>query len=311
MRLLKKINYCLIYIKLRFIFLLKNVTYVLLVKKKMGVKQIFLLTVKARIYKVSSYFLNLELFCRKMIKIENLSKKFNGKNGKVTALDNINVEMHDGDIFGIIGMSGAGKSTLLRCITLLERPDSGSIFIDGNDILTLNHQELRKARRKMGVVFQHYNLLMQETVAKNVAFPMEIAEMDKKQIKERVEELLTLVKIDDKADFYPAQLSGGQRQRVAIARALATNPEALLCDEPTSALDALTTKQVLNLLKEINKSLNTTIIIITHEMSAVKAICNKVAVINEGRFVEMGLTKDVFTNPSHDVTKMLLGMGDM
>ena len=277
----------------------------------MGVKQIFLLTVKARIYKVSSYFLNLELFCRKMIKIENLSKKFNGKNGKVTALDNINVEMHDGDIFGIIGMSGAGKSTLLRCITLLERPDSGSIFIDGNDILTLNHQELRKARRKMGVVFQHYNLLMQETVAKNVAFPMEIAGMDKKQIKERVEELLALVKIDDKADFYPAQLSGGQRQRVAIARALATNPEALLCDEPTSALDALTTKQVLNLLKEINKSLNTTIIIITHEMSAVKAICNKVAVINEGRFVEMGLTKDVFTNPSHDVTKMLLGMGDM
>lgn len=277
----------------------------------MGVKQIFLLTVKARIYKVNSYSLNLELFCRKMIKIENLSKKFNGKNGKVTALDNINVEMHDGDIFGIIGMSGAGKSTLLRCITLLERPDSGSIFIDGNDILTLNHQELRKARRKMGVVFQHYNLLMQETVAKNVAFPMEIAGMDKKQIKERVEELLTLVKIDDKADFYPAQLSGGQRQRVAIARALATNPEALLCDEPTSALDALTTKQVLNLLKEINKSLNTTIIIITHEMSAVKAICNKVAVINEGRFVEMGLTKDVFTNPSHDVTKMLLGMGDM
>ena len=277
----------------------------------MGVKQIFLLTVKARIYKVSSCFLNLELFRRKMIKIENLSKKFNGKNGKVTALDNINVEMHDGDIFGIIGMSGAGKSTLLRCITLLERPDSGSIFIDGNDILTLNHQELRKARRKMGVVFQHYNLLMQETVAKNVAFPMEIAGMDKKQIKERVEELLTLVKIDDKADFYPAQLSGGQRQRVAIARALATKPEALLCDEPTSALDALTTKQVLNLLKEINKSLNTTIIIITHEMSAVKAICNKVAVINEGRFVEMGLTKDVFTNPSHDVTKMLLGMGDM
>lgn len=277
----------------------------------MGVKQIFLLTVQARIYRVSSYFLNLELFRRKMIKIENLSKKFNGKNGKVTALDNINVEMHDGDIFGIIGMSGAGKSTLLRCITLLERPDSGSIFIDGNDILTLNHQELRKARRKMGVVFQHYNLLMQETVAKNVAFPMEIAGMDKKQIKERVEELLALVKIDDKADFYPAQLSGGQRQRVAIARALATNPEALLCDEPTSALDALTTKQVLNLLKEINKSLNTTIIIITHEMSAVKAICNKVAVINEGRFVEMGLTKDVFTNPSHDVTKMLLGMGDM
>ena len=244
-----------------------------------------------------------------MIKIDNLSKRFNGKNGNVTALNDINIEMYDGDIFGIIGMSGAGKSTLLRCITLLERPDSGSIFIDGNDILTLNHQELRKARRKMGVVFQHYNLLMQETVAKNVAFPMEIAGMEKSQIKKRVQELLILVNIDDKADFYPTQLSGGQRQRVAIARALATNPEALLCDEPTSALDALTTKQVLNLLKEINKRLNTTII--THEMSAVKAICNKVAVINEGRFVEMGLTKDVFTNPSHDVTKMLLGMEDI
>lgn len=246
-----------------------------------------------------------------MIKIENLSKEFNGKNGSVTALDNINVEMQDGDIFGIIGMSGAGKSTLLRCITLLERPDTGSILIDGSDILTLNNQELRKARRKMGVVFQHYNLLMQETVAKNIAFPMEIAGMEKMQIKERVAQLLDLVKISDKANFYPTQLSGGQRQRVAIARALATNPKALLCDEPTSALDVLTTKQVLMLLKEINKSLNTTIIIITHEIAAVKTICNKVAVINEGKFVEMGYTKDVFTNPSHDVTKMLLGMGEM
>lgn len=246
-----------------------------------------------------------------MIKIENLSKEFNGKNGKVTALDNINLEIQDGDIFGIIGMSGAGKSTLLRCITLLERPDSGSIYIDGSDILKLSNQELRQARRKMGVVFQHYNLLMQETVAKNVAFPMEIAGLDKKQIKKRVEELLEVVQIGDKLNFYPAQLSGGQRQRVAIARALATNPQALLCDEPTSALDALTTKQVLNLLKEINKNLNTTIIIITHEMSAVKAICNKVAVINDGRFVETGYTKDVFSAPTHDVTKLLLGMGDM
>ena len=171
-----------------------------------------------------------------MIKIDNLSKRFNGKNGKVTALNDINIEMYDGDIFGIIGMSGAGKSTLLRCITLLERPDSGSIFIDGNDILTLNHQELRKARRKMGVVFQHYNLLMQETVAKNVAFPMEIAGMEKSQIKKRVQELLILVNIDDKADFYPTQLSGGQRQRVAIARALATNPEALLCEDRKSVV---------------------------------------------------------------------------
>ncbi len=243
-----------------------------------------------------------------MIKIENLHKEFNGKYGKVTALNNINLELSDGDIFGIIGMSGAGKSTLLRCITLLERPDSGSIFIDGSDILKLNSNELRTARRKMGVVFQNYNLLMQETVAKNVAFPLEIAGASKSEIEERVNNLLELVQIGDKASAYPAQLSGGQRQRVAIARALATNPEALLCDEPTSALDVLTTKQVLGLLKEINQRLNTTIIIITHEMSAVKAICNKVAVINEGSFVEMGETKDVFANPQSSVTKMLLGL---
>lgn len=242
-----------------------------------------------------------------MIKIENLSKEFNGKHGKVKALDNINLELNDGDIFGIIGMSGAGKSTLLRCITLLERPDSGSIYIGGSDILKLNEKELRKARGKMGVVFQNYNLLMQETVAKNVAFPMEIAGSPKSEINERVATLLDLVQIGDKASYYPAQLSGGQRQRVAIARALATKPEALLCDEPTSALDVLTTKQVLTLLKEINEKLNTTIIIITHEMSAVKAICNKVAVINNGRFVEMGDTKEVFANPQSSVTKMLLG----
>lgn len=242
-----------------------------------------------------------------MIKIENLSKEFIGKHGKVKALDNINLELNDGDIFGIIGMSGAGKSTLLRCITLLERPDSGSIYIGGSDILKLNEKDLRKARGKMGVVFQNYNLLMQETVAKNVAFPMEIAGSPKSEIKERVETLLDLVQIGDKASYYPAQLSGGQRQRVAIARALATKPEALLCDEPTSALDVLTTKQVLTLLKEINEKLNTTIIIITHEMSAVKAICNKVAVINNGSFVEMGNTKEVFANPQSSVTKMLLG----
>lgn len=243
-----------------------------------------------------------------MIKIENLSKEFNGKYGKVIALNNINLELQDGDIFGIIGMSGAGKSTLLRCITLLERPDSGSIYLDGNDILKLNPNELRTARRKMGIVFQNYNLLMQETIEKNVAFPLEIAGTPKNEIKERVKNLLDLVQIGDKASAYPAQLSGGQRQRVAIARALATNPEALLCDEPTSALDVLTTKQVLGLLKEINERLNTTIIIITHEMSAVKAICNKVAVINEGAFVETGETKDVFANPKSSVTKMLLGM---
>lgn len=243
-----------------------------------------------------------------MIKIENLSKRFIVNGNTFHALNNINLELQDGDIFGIIGMSGAGKSTLLRCITMLEKPDEGSIYLDGRDILKLSGPELIDARRKMGVVFQNYNLLMQERVDKNVAFPMLISKTPKSVIDKRVQELLELVKIGDKASYYPSQLSGGQRQRVAIARALATNPKALLCDEPTSALDVLTTKQVLNLLKEINKNLNTTIIIITHEMSAVKAICNKVAVIDNGQFVEMGNTNEVFGNPKSDVTKLLLGI---
>lgn len=245
-----------------------------------------------------------------MIKIDGLCKRFKSGDNTVIALNNINLELLDGDIFGIIGMSGAGKSTLLRCITLLERPDSGSIYIDGSDILSLGDSELRNARRKMGVVFQNYNLLMQKTAAKNVAFPLEITGVPKNIINRRVQELLKLVKMEDKAESYPSQLSGGQRQRVAIARALATNPEALLCDEPTSALDSLTTKQVLNLLKEINKSLNTTIIIITHEISAVKAICNKVAVIDKGEFAETGYTKQIFSNPESEITKMLLGMSE-
>lgn len=245
-----------------------------------------------------------------MIKIDGLCKRFKSGDNTVIALNNINLELLDGDIFGIIGMSGAGKSTLLRCITLLERPDSGSIYIDGSDILSLGDSELRNARRKMGVVFQNYNLLMQKTAAKNVAFPLEITGVPKNIINRRVQELLKLVKMEDKAESYPSQLSGGQRQRVAIARALATNPEALLCDEPTSALDSLTTKQVLNLLKEINKSLNTTIIIITHEISAVKAICNKVAVIDKGEFAETGDTKQIFSNPESEITKMLLGMSE-
>ena len=246
-----------------------------------------------------------------MIKVENISKRFKVKDETVVALENIHFQLEDGDIFGIIGMSGAGKSTLLRCMTLLERPDTGQIIIDGQDILKLKGSELRKARQEMGVVFQNYNLLMQETVAKNVGFPLQISKTPSNVEKEKVSKLLELVQIGDKAKMYPSQLSGGQRQRVAIARALATDPKVLLCDEPTSALDVLTTKQVLNLLKEINKTLNTTIIIITHEMSAVKAICNKVAVINDGHFVEVGETKDVFSNPQHEVTKLLLGIEDI
>lgn len=245
-----------------------------------------------------------------MITAENLKKVFSGKDGDVAALNGIDFSLNNGDIFGIIGMSGAGKSTLLRCITMLEKPDSGKIFIDGTDILSLKGEALRSARRQMGVVFQGYNLLMQRTAAQNVAFPLEIAKTPKKEINERIKELLSLVKIEDKADFYPSQLSGGQKQRVAIARALATNPEVLLCDEPTSALDSLTTRQVLSLLKEINKRLNTTIIIITHEIGVVRSVCNKMAVIDGGRFVEQGSAEEIFANPKSEITRLLLGISE-
>ncbi len=243
-----------------------------------------------------------------MIKVDNLKKIFSNKDGYFTALNGINFSLNNGDIFGIIGMSGAGKSTLLRCITLLEEPNEGKIFIDDTDILSLKGEQLRSARRQMGVVFQGYHLLMQKTAADNIAFPLKIAGVPKKEIDERVKNLLELVKISDKAQSYPAQLSGGQKQRVAIARALATNPKVLLCDEPTSALDSLTTKQVLSLLEDINKQLNTTIIIITHEIGVVRAICNKIAVIDGGIFVEQGNTKEIFNNPKSDITKLLLGI---
>ena len=243
-----------------------------------------------------------------MIKVDNLKKIFSNKDGYFTALNGINFSLNNGDIFGIIGMSGAGKSTLLRCITLLEEPNKGKIFIDDTDILSLKGEQLRSARRQMGVVFQGYHLLMQKTASDNIAFPLKIAGVPKKEIDERVKNLLELVKISDKAQSYPAQLSGGQKQRVAIARALATNPKVLLCDEPTSALDSLTTKQVLSLLEDINKQLNTTIIIITHEIGVVRAICNKIAVIDGGIFVEQGDTKEIFNNPKSDITKLLLGI---
>ena len=255
----------------------------------------------------------LHLFLRingSMITVEGLKKTFCGKDGDVAALNGVDFALNNGDIFGIIGMSGAGKSTLLRCITMLEKPDSGSIFIDGTDILSLKGDPLRKARRQMGVVFQGYHLLMQKTAAQNVAFPLEIAGVPRKEIEERTKELLHLVKIGDKASYYPAQLSGGQKQRVAIARALATRPEVLLCDEPTSALDSLTTKQVLSLLEEINKNLKTTIIIITHEIGVVRAICNKMAVIDGGVFVEQGDAKEIFANPKSEITRLLLGISE-
>lgn len=243
-----------------------------------------------------------------MITISHLTKIFDGKDLRVTALEDVSLQIGRGDIFGVIGMSGAGKSTLLRCLTLLERPTSGQVLLDGQDLASLSGARLRAARRKMGVVFQGYNLLMQKTVAENVAFPLRLERgYDKAAVAARVAELLALVGLEERAGAYPAQLSGGQKQRVAIARALATRPEILLCDEPTSALDPLTTKSMLALLTDINNKLGVTILIITHELSVVQAICSHVAVISDGRLAESGAVSDVFGAPRSAVTKQLLG----
>ncbi|MBS4784756.1 MAG: ATP-binding cassette domain-containing protein [Clostridiales bacterium] len=243
-----------------------------------------------------------------MIKIENLKKTYRTTTS-VEALRGISTEIEDGDIFGIIGLSGAGKSTLLRCIALLETPTEGRILIDGKDISSLRGRELTQHRGQIGVIFQGYNLLMQRTVAGNVAFPLEIAGVPKQEIHRRVEELLELVDLADKADSYPSQLSGGQCQRVAIARALANNPRVLLCDEPTSALDSFTTKSILDLLRDINQKLGVTIIIITHEIGVVKQICNRVAVIESGLFAEHGTAAEVLAAPKSMAAKQLIGIG--
>lgn len=241
-----------------------------------------------------------------MIEIKNLSKDYSTDHGDFRAIENVDLTIEDGDIFGIIGMSGAGKSTLLRCINLLERPTSGQILIDGRDITGLAGRELLELRRNIGMVFQRFNLLMQRTVRDNVAYPLEICGMSKEQHMKRVDELLEMVDLVDKVNSYPIQLSGGQQQRVSIARAMANHPKLLLCDEPTSALDSLTTKSLLELLKKINEKLGVTIIIITHEIGVVNKICNRVAVINEANIIEQGSTEDVFKNPQHELTKLLL-----
>ncbi|MBC8569756.1 methionine ABC transporter ATP-binding protein [Zongyangia hominis] len=241
-----------------------------------------------------------------MIEITGLTKVF-GADGSIRALDNINLSIADRDIFGVIGMSGAGKSTLLRCIALLEQPTAGTISIDGQPVQGLKNAALIKMRREIGVIFQGYNLLMQRTVIKNVMFPLEIGRMPKEAALKRAMELLELVGLSDKAQAYPSQLSGGQKQRVAIARALAVKPKLLLCDEPTSALDSLTTRSILDLLKEINKELGVTILIITHEIGVVRAICNRVAVIDNSNLIEMGETSEVLEHPKSDITRLLLG----
>lgn len=238
-----------------------------------------------------------------MIEINQVNKVFYQGNHKIPALVDINLHIPQGEIFGVIGSSGAGKSTLIRCVNMLEAPTSGSVLVDGLDLTKLSSKELGQARRNIGMIFQHFNLLSSRTVFDNVALPLELAQTPSNDIEQRVTELLDLVGLADKRDTYPANLSGGQKQRVAIARALASKPKVLLCDEATSALDPATTKSILELLKTINKQLNLTILIITHEMDVVKNICDKVAIIGGGRLVEQGLVSDIFAHPKTDLAR--------
>lgn len=238
-----------------------------------------------------------------MIELKNVSKTFEIDSKEINAVKDVNLKIEDSEIFGIIGYSGAGKSTLVRCLNLLERPNSGSIFIDRVDITKLSEKRLREERKKIGMIFQQFNLLGSRTVFENVAFPLKYGKLNKDEINQRVYELLELVGISDKAKSYPSQLSGGQKQRVAIARALANHPKILLCDEATSALDPQTTNSILKLLKELNKKLGITIVIITHEMNVIKEICDRVAVMQSGKIMEEGKVVNVFTNPKAQITK--------
>ena len=241
------------------------------------------------------------------IEVEHLSKDFDVKNGSsIHAVHDVSFSIEQGEIFGVIGLSGAGKSTLVRCLNMLERPSSGSVRIDGRDIVQMSEPELREERRKIGMIFQHFNLLMQRNVVDNVCFPMEIAGIRKKEARVKALSLLEDVGLLDKAKAYPVQLSGGQQQRVAIARVLAYRPRILLCDEATSALDPQTTREVLTLLKKINKEYGLTIVVITHAMSVIEEICERVAVLEKGRLVEIGEVQEVFTNPQTKAAKRLL-----
>ena len=241
-----------------------------------------------------------------MIEIRHLNKTYRTADKDIVALEDINLTIRDGEIFGIIGLSGAGKSTLVRCINLLEQPSAGEVIVDGESITALPRKELLKLRRSIGMIFQGFNLLEQRSVLRNVCFPLEIAGVKKKEAKERAMELLSLVGLADRAEAYPSQLSGGQKQRVAIARALATKPKYLLCDEATSALDPTTTRAILELLREINESLGVTIIVITHEMKVIDQICDRVAVIDHSRIAEEGKVSEVFTNPRSQIARDLI-----
>ena len=241
-----------------------------------------------------------------MIKIENLTKTFHTADGSVEALKNVSLDIADGDIFGIIGMSGAGKSTLVRCINLLERPDEGTVTIDGTDLGELNKKQLRFLRREVTMIFQGFHLLMQRTCLKNVCFPLELAGYSRQDAQKRAKELLETVGLLDKANAYPSQLSGGQQQRVAIARALATNPKVLLCDEATSALDPTTTNSILELIQEINQKTGITVVVITHQMSVVEKICRHVAILDGGEVAEQGEVTEVFSHPRSEAAKRLV-----
>jgi D-methionine transport system ATP-binding protein len=241
-----------------------------------------------------------------MIQISGLKKIYGDGPQAVRALENINLQVRKGEIFGIIGLSGAGKSTLIRCINMLERPTAGTVTVDDKEVTTMNERQLRAARQEIGMIFQHFNLLSGRTVFDNIAFPLEIVGIDKASITKRVTELLTLVGLADKADIYPAQLSGGQKQRVGIARALANNPKVLLCDEATSALDPQTTKSILELIKDIKEKLSLTVVLITHEMHVIKEICDTVAVIEHGCIIEQGPVLQIFTQPKQPTTRKFI-----
>lgn len=241
-----------------------------------------------------------------IIRVEHISKTFQVKKGQVEALKDITFDIQKGDIFGIIGLSGAGKSTLVRCLNLLEKPSEGKVYINGKSLTELPLRELRIERQNIGMIFQHFNLLMQRNVVDNICFPLEIAGVKRSEAKNRALELLEMVGLSEKAEAYPSQLSGGQKQRVAIARVLANNPQILLCDEATSALDPQTTKSILNLLKEINQKYGITIVVITHEMSVVQEICSHVAVLEHGSLVEQGIVEELFRSPKTEAAKRLV-----
>jgi len=245
-----------------------------------------------------------------MIRLQGVTKRFRSAAGERTALDGVDLEIAAGEVFGVVGRSGAGKSTLVRTINRLERPDAGRVFVDGQEITALAPAELRAARRRIGMIFQHFNLLNAKTVAENVAFPLRLEGRRCAELDRRVAELLERLGLAEHARKHPAQLSGGQKQRVGIARALATEPKVLLCDEATSALDPETTEDILTLLDQLNRELGLTIVLITHQMEVVRRVCDRVAVMKDGRVVEQGATADVFLHPHHETTRAMLAEGE-